>query len=241
MELSKRQEVIIKTLSSSTLKAFKYVETFDDDKYRIYRDSDDFLYFSMENKRIVELELEITGRENNILKCLDNLNSLRLLKIYIGNTKEKILRLNLKIESLHYLYIHIEEEIKISVDFQNLPNLYEFIIQGDDMKNQKINVESIKNIKNLEHLEIVSIRLSQIPEYVKELDKLRNLILRNCGLKKISNYILNNKTLEWLDLRGNNELMIDKETRDFLYEKFSLFNPPNHYLYEDLNSPLKKI
>jgi len=56
-ELLKYENAILKKFSSLTSKKYKYIECFDNDDYRLYR-RNDFLYFSIEDKKISELEVK---------------------------------------------------------------------------------------------------------------------------------------------------------------------------------------
>lgn len=234
-ELSKNENAILEKLSSLTSKKYKYVECFDNDDYRLYH-RNDLLYFSIEGKKILELEVEMDSK-NSVQECLDNLSSLKLLTIYIKNTKEKISYINLHLESLKYLNLYTEGTVKIKTSFENLPNLLRLEIKGDDIGSKEfLNPDSIKNAKNLESLEIVSIPIIKIPKSIIYLKNLKDLILRNCDIKRFDNFILDLEKLEWLDFRGNRDLKIKKNLRNILYKKLSLFNPPEHYLDEDLCS-----
>jgi len=130
--------------------------------------------------------------------------------------------------------LHAKGTVRMTVSLENLPNLFSLTIAGD-IKDQKelLNIESIKNAKNLESLEIISVPIIQIPGF-EQLTNLKNLVLKDCEIREFDDFILKLENLEWLDLRGNKDLKINKTIRDVLYEKLGLFNPPDKYLEEDL-------
>jgi len=234
--LSEYENVILERLSLLTSKKYKYIEYFDKDEYRLYR-KNNFLYFSIADKKIQELEVEINNPKNSVQEYLENLSSLKSLTIYINNTKESVIDINLHLESLIYLSLYAKGTVRINVSFENLPNLYSLMIVGDDIGYKEfLNIDNIKIAKNLERLEIISIPILKIPDSIRYLSNLEYLVLRNCGLREFDDLIFEIETLEWLDLEGNKDLKIKKDIRDRLYEKLGLFNPPEHYMDEDLFS-----
>ncbi|KKN25236.1 hypothetical protein LCGC14_0886900 [marine sediment metagenome] len=238
-ELTKNDAIVLEKLSSVTSKKYKYIDCFDNDDYRLYH-RNDFLYFAIKDKKIVELDIEIDSHKNSVPDC-NNLSSLNLLNIYIKDTQEKILNINLRLDSLKCLNLYTEGKVKIKISFENLTNLIQLMIVGDDTGHKEfINIDSIKNAKNLERLEIISIPILKIPEFVKHLDNLKDLVLRNCDLREFDDFILEMESLEWLDLQINKDLRIKKNIRDKLYKKLKLFNPPGQYLDEDLFSLFKR-
>jgi len=235
-DFSEYENAILESLSLLTSKRYKYIEYFDKDEYRLYR-RNNLLYFSIENEKIQELEVEINNPKNSIQEYLENLSSLKSLTIYINNTKESIIDINLHIETLTNLSIYTKGNVRITVSFENLPNIYSLMIVGDSIGNKELlNIDSIKNAKSLERLEIISIPIFKIPDSIRHLNNLKDLVLRDCGLREFDDLIFEIETLEWLDLQGNKDLKIKKNIRDRLYEKLGLFNPPEHYMDEDLYS-----
>ncbi len=234
--LSVYENEILERISLFTSKKYKYVEYIDKDEYRLYR-KNNFLYFSIEDKKILELEVETDYQKNSLLEYVDKLSSLKSLKIFINNTKKSIIDINLHLNSLKYLSLYTEGISRIKLSLENLPNLYSLIIIGDSKGNTEfLNIDSINNAKSLERLEIISTPISKIPDFISSLSNLKDLVLRSCGLREFDDLIFEIKTLEWLDLRGNKDLRISKNIRDILYEKILLFNPPEHYMDEDLYS-----
>ncbi|KKL61500.1 hypothetical protein LCGC14_2194680 [marine sediment metagenome] len=234
-ELTENDTIALEKLSLVTSKKYKYIDCLDNDNYRLYRNND-FLYFAIKDKKIVELDIEIDSHTNSVPDC-SNLNSLNLLNIYIKDTQEKIFDINLRSDSLKCLNLYAEGKVRIKISFKNLPNLIQLMIVGDEtVHTEFINIDSIKNAKNLERLEIISIPILKLPEFIKSLDNLKDLVLRNCDIREFDDFVLEMKSLEWLDLQINKDLRIEKNIRDKLYEKLKLFNPPGQYLDEDLFS-----
>jgi len=96
---------------------------------------------------------------------------------------------------------------------------------------KQLDNDSVRYAKNLYKLEIISIPIIRIPDYIRHISNLEDLVLRDSGLKEFDELLLELDSLEWLDLRGNKELRIDQEIRDLLYKKLKLFNPPEHYSF----------
>ena len=149
MTLSSHDASIMEDIIKSSRIDFEQVSHFEEDKVK-YKENNNVLFYSVHKGHVNSLEIELRENDNRILYLANQLEALRVLKIYINDVEK--LNLNFINSTLSVLRIFIYGS-RIITNVKNFLNLYELTIIGLDQLNEPlleyIDIKSMPNIKKI--------------------------------------------------------------------------------------------
>ncbi|HEC36748.1 MAG TPA: hypothetical protein ENI29_00840 [bacterium] len=185
------------------------------------------LYLSLEDRKIMHLEIVIDSLRQSVPKEIEALQNLYSLDIFIEeDCKGNLFKEKFCLPSVRNLYIFCTVPVTISDSFDYFPNLRRLEISGFSLYNRPyVSFEnSFKKLAKLEELDLKLVRLEKIPNSILNLTKLNWLNLFKTTLKKLPISLLYNlKSLETLELSYNFELDLKKREIKKLEKKVKFF------------------
>jgi len=215
-----KQEVdIILDLSQHSTYPLKLVSDFDDDEVR-HQDWKEYNYFSIYNRRISELEIELNENFPSLPKSVKSLTELKTLYLYIFDTGEEVLNFQINLQNLGALKLHLFGKVIIPHHFNSFPDLGILEIINNNRPSKRNNVileepEKIWELEDLVLLYVLDVKLTDIPESIKNFKSLWRLKLWNNGITHIPENLFELEKLKFIDLRGNS---LDSESINILME-----------------------